>query len=109
MSPPTREAGFPPPIFPEPSAGFKVTLYSAGESLVSPHPEQERWTHQTLNDRQEKALAYVQSHGRITNSELQELVPEVSAETIRRDLADLVEKTILIRIGSKKATYYILR
>jgi ATP-dependent DNA helicase RecG len=104
-----QEAGLPAPVFEETTAGFRVTLYSAGEKLVSPHPEQERWTHQTLNERQEKAVAYVQSHGRITNSEFQELVPEVSAETIRRDLADLVEKTILIRIGSKKATYYILK
>jgi ATP-dependent DNA helicase RecG len=104
-----HEAGLPAPIFAETTAGFKVTLYSAGETLVSPRPEEQRWSHQYLNERQERALAYVQSHERITNSEFQELAPDVSAETIRRDLADLVEKSILIRIGSKKATYYILR
>ena len=49
------------------------------------------------------------SLGRITNSEFQELAPDVSAETIRRDLADLVERNLLIRIGAKKATYYILK
>ena len=62
-----------------------------------------------LNERQERALAYVREHGRITNSDLQEMAPDVSAETIRRDLADLVEKTLLLRIGSKRATYYILK
>lgn len=104
-----HEAGLPEPLFEETTAGFKVTLYSAGEALVSARPEQQRWSHQALNGRQEQALAYIQLHGRITNSEFQELAPDVSAETIRRDLADLVEKNMLIRIGSKKATYYILK
>jgi ATP-dependent DNA helicase RecG len=104
-----QEAGLPEPLFEETTAGFRVTLTSAGDALVSPQPEQQRWAHQYLNDRQERALAHVQATGRITNSELQELVPDVSAETIRRDLADLVDKNMLIRIGSKKATYYILK
>lgn len=104
-----QEAGLPEPLFEETTAGFRVTLSSAGDALVSPQPERQRWAHQYLNDRQERALAHVQASGRITNSELQELVPDVSAETIRRDLADLVDKNILIRIGSKKATYYILK
>ncbi|MCL4862402.1 MAG: putative DNA binding domain-containing protein [Caldilineaceae bacterium] len=104
-----QEAGLPAPLFEETTAGFRVTLYSAGDALVSPRPEQQRWGHHFLNERQERALTYVQAHERITNSEYQELAPDVSAETIRRDLADLVEKNILIRIGSKKATYYILK
>jgi len=33
----------------------------------------------------------------------------VSEETIRRDLADLVEKDVLIKMGDKKGTYYILK
>jgi len=104
-----QEAGLPAPLFEETTAGFKVTLSSAGDALVSPQPQGQKWAHQFLNDRQERALAFVQSQGRITNSEFQELVPDVSPETIRRDLADLVEKNMLIRIGSKKATYYILK
>ena len=55
------------------------------------------------------ALAFVQENGRITNSDYQKLCPDVSAETIRRDLADLVEKNLLLRIGTKRATYYILK
>ncbi len=99
----------PAPLFEETTAGFKVTLYSAGNDLVSPQPEAQPWKHDFLNERQEKALAYVQKEGRITNSDFQEMVPDVSAETIRRDLADLVERNLLIRIGAKKATYYILK
>jgi ATP-dependent DNA helicase RecG len=104
-----QEAGLPIPVFEETVAGFKVTLSSVGNDLVSVQPEQERWRHDFLSERQERALAYVRTHGRITNSDLQALASDVSPETIRRDLADLVEKNILIRIGSKKATYYILK
>jgi ATP-dependent DNA helicase RecG len=104
-----QEAGLDAPCFEESAAGFKVTLRSAGGDLVSLTPDQHRWGHSFLNDRQERAMAYIRQNGRITNSELQEMAPEVSPETIRRDLADLVEKNLLLRIGSKRATYYILK
>lgn len=104
-----QEAGLPAPEFSETVAGFRVTLRSAGEDLVSPQPQEQRWHHAFLNERQEAALAFVRANGRITNSDLQALTPEVHPETIRRDLADLVDKNLLIRIGSKRATYYILK
>ncbi len=104
-----NEAGLPDPKFEETTAGFRVTLFSAGNDLVSAQPQSQRWHHGVHNERQEMALAFVREHGRITNGDYQELVPEVSEETIRRDLADLVEKNLLIRIGAKKATYYILK
>lgn len=104
-----QEAGLPAPEFEESAAGFRVILRSSGEELVSAHPQQQRWHHAFLNERQESALAFVQEHGRITNSDLQALTPDVHPETIRRDLADLVDKNLLIRIGSKRATYYILK
>jgi ATP-dependent DNA helicase RecG len=104
-----EESGLRPPLFEETSAGFRVTLYSASDALVSRRPEAQRWPHGRLNPRQEAALAFLHEHGRITNSEYQALAPEVSAETIRRDLADLVEKNLLLRIGEKRATYYILK
>jgi len=66
------------------------------------------WT-RTMNERQAKALTYVQEHSRITNREYRSLCPDVSAETLRLDLSDLVEQGILIKIGAKKGTYYILK
>ena len=104
-----QESGLPEPVFEETTAGFKVTLRSAGAELVSDQPALQPWGHLFLNERQELALVHVQAHGRITNSDYQALAPDVSAETIRRDLADLVEKNLLLRIGEKRATYYILK
>ena len=104
-----QEAGLPAPAFEETSAGFKVILQSTGADLVSGQPQQQRWGHTFLNDRQEAAMAYIQQHGRITNSDLQALCPDVHPETIRRDLAELVEQNLLLRIGTKRATYYILK
>jgi ATP-dependent DNA helicase RecG len=37
------------------------------------------------------------------------LCPDVSPETLRRDLADLVRKNVLLKIGDKRGTYYILK
>ena len=104
-----RSAGLAPPIFEEMTAGFNVRLESAGDALVSPQPQEQPWRHGALNVRQEQAMAFVQERGRITNSDFMALVTDVSAETIRRDLADLVDKNLLLRIGTKRATYYILK
>ncbi|RLT37663.1 MAG: DeoR family transcriptional regulator [Chloroflexi bacterium] len=108
--------GLPAPEFVETAAGFQVTLRSTGVSLVNrpsqplPAPPQVLpISHSLLNERQEAALAFLREQGRITNSDYQQLVPDVSAETIRRDLSDLVEQNLVIRIGSKRATYYILK
>ena len=102
-------AGLPEPSFAETAAGFKITLQSAGVDLVNPQATAQPWKHTFLNERQETAMAHVRENGRITNSDYLALIPDVSAETIRRDLADLVEKNLLLRIGEKRATYYILK
>ena len=103
------EAGLPPPRFAETAAGFQVTLVGQGDALIGQEADALRWRHLGLNERQERALAYLGEKGRITNSEFQDLCPEVSAETIRRDLADLVRKNLLLKIGDKRATYYIFK
>jgi ATP-dependent DNA helicase RecG len=62
-----------------------------------------------LNTRQEMVLGYLSRRRRITNREFQELCPDVHPETLRRDLADLVSRHVLIKVGDKRATYYILK
>jgi ATP-dependent DNA helicase RecG len=101
--------GLPGPHFEETAAGFQVTLVGPGVTRFGEDPDALRWRHLGLNERQEAALAYLADRGRITNRDFQELCPDVSAETIRRDLADLVGRDLLLKIGEKRATYYILK
>jgi ATP-dependent DNA helicase RecG len=96
-------SGHPPPKFKDTPYAFTVTLYNVRERAPMP-----AWT-RTMNERQARALAYVQEHSRITNREYRTLCPDVTAETLRLDLVDLVERGILLKIGAKKGTYYILK
>lgn len=59
-----------------------------------------------LNERQIKALAYARKHGMINLGTYRQLCPDWSAETLRRDLADLVAQGLLAKNGRKKGTYY---
>jgi len=96
-------AGHPPPEFKATPYSFTVTLYNIQE--YPPVPAWER----DMNERQLMAINYIRRHGRITNREYRKLCPHVSAETLRLDLADLVKKGILIKVGDKRGTYYILK
>ena len=104
-----QEAGLPAPRFEETAAGFRVTLFGHGNDLVSAAPALQRWGNVLLNPRQEQALAFLAQYGRITNRDYQQLCPDVSPETIRRDLSDLVDEGLVMKIGEKRATYYILK
>lgn len=103
------EHGLPAPEFRETANGFSVTLYGPGGRFLATQPEVKKWRLLNLNPRQEKALEFMAGEGRITNREYQDLCPDVSPETIRRDLADLVSKGLLLKIGKKRATYYIMK
>ncbi len=119
----TRQAGLRPPRFEECGGCFKVTLFAAAGSQppswagqegdsslpLSPALDRAALRELNLNPRQEAALAHLAAHRRITSSVFQELCPEVHPETLRRDLVDLVARGILIKVGDKKATYYILK
>jgi DeoR/GlpR family transcriptional regulator of sugar metabolism len=54
-------------------------------------------------------MAHLIEKERITSSEYHTLCSDVSAETIRRDLVDLVRKNLLLKISDKRETYYILK
>jgi ATP-dependent DNA helicase RecG len=97
------QAGHDPPTFNAAAHSFTVTLHNKVE-----RPRIPQWT-QNMNERQTRALTYIRENGSITNREYRQLCPDVSAETLRRDLADLVSRGILLKIGSKKGTNYILK
>ncbi|MBI5878507.1 MAG: DeoR family transcriptional regulator [Chloroflexi bacterium] len=104
-----KEHGLSRPRFAETANGFKVTLYGPGDDFRAEVPDAARWQKYALNDRQMQAVRWLQANGRITNRDYHELVPDVSEETIRRDLAEMVDKNVLLKIGDKRATYYILK
>ena len=79
-----------------------VTLYNAVSSLTLRYADM-------LNLRQEAAIRWIETHERITNREYRELCADVTPETLRLDLRDMVEKGILLQVGSKRGTYYILK
>ncbi len=98
------QAGHEPPKFHAKPHSFTVTLNNKrNERAVV-----KKWT-RSMNERQTRALTYVREGGSITNREYQKLCPNVSAETLRLDLVDLVNRSVLLKIGSKKGTYYILK
>jgi ATP-dependent DNA helicase RecG len=70
-----QEAGLPAPEFEETAAGFRVTLRSAGEDLVSPSRRNSPGItpFSTSGRRRRWPLC---ANGRITNSDLQALTPE---------------------------------
>ncbi|RMG78401.1 MAG: transcriptional regulator, partial [Chloroflexi bacterium] len=119
-----REHGLQAPSFEDRASGFKVVLYNTAaepENLplqTQPAAKQEEailafngiYNGQEINPRQEAALVHLHQavNQRITNREFQQLCPDVHAETIRRDLVDLVNKGILKKLGQKRGSYYVL-
>jgi ATP-dependent DNA helicase RecG len=97
-------AGHMPPEFDATDSRFTVRLFNRKD----PARVVQQWEH-TMNERQMKVLEYLQRNQAITNREYRELCPHVGAETLRLDLADLVTKGILLKIGEKRGTRYILK
>jgi ATP-dependent DNA helicase RecG len=88
------DAALPPPEFRETAAGFLVTLrgQAADDRYDVGGADADEWRRMGLNERQIAALRHLAEHRRVTNRDLQDFAPDVSAETIRRDLSDLVER-----------------
>ncbi len=97
------QAGHAPPVFQATSHLFTVMLSNKQERPSTP-----KWT-RNMNERQTRALTYVRENGSITNREYRQICPDVTPETLRLDLVDLVEKGLLLKIGSKKGTHYIMK
>lgn len=96
------QAGHPTPQFEAQPYAVSVTLRNVRERAPAQWPE-------SMNERQLRALKYVEERGRITNREYRTLFPDISQETVRLDLIDMVSKGLLLRIGDKKGTFYIIK
>ncbi|MEM6527944.1 MAG: ATP-binding protein [Chloroflexota bacterium] len=114
-----RSLELPEPEFIETAGGFKVRLHRPDEPTPLPPVSPAETAAQDfiaaldveINSRQEAAITFLhdRKNRRLTNSDLQELYPGVHAETLRRDMADLVTKNVLVKMGQKRGSYYILR
>ncbi len=104
------DAGLPAPSFRETAGGFLVTLpgHTGDDRTDVAGTDTTEWRRMGLNERQIAAMQLA-SVGRVGNSDLQAKYPEVSPETLRRDLADLVERGLLLRVGEKRGAYYIVK
>ncbi len=97
------QRGHPAPEFKATPYSFTVVLHNVRERRPMPSWEQ------NMNERQMRALAHVREFGRITNRDYRTICPNVSTETLRLDLSDLVDRGLLLKIGDKRGTYYILK
>jgi ATP-dependent DNA helicase RecG len=96
-------AGLEPPVFENRRSSFWVTLH--GRPPTRPPLDLEDLG---LNDRQIRAVAYLQEHDRIANREYQRLFG-VSERTALYDLQGLVETGLALPVSSGRGRYYILR
>jgi ATP-dependent DNA helicase RecG len=100
-------ASYPPPDFKEtPYTSFTVTLRRPANLAYRGTPK--NWE-SAPNERQARAMQYLSEHGRITNREYHDLCPNVTPETLRLDLNDMIDKGLIMKVGDKKGTYYILK
>jgi len=101
-----RMAGHPAPVFNASDASVTVTFLSEKTRETALPDEVAKLS---MNERQTKALAYIARHKSIRSRDYQELCPDVSPETLRLDLSDLVERGVLLKVGRKRGTYYIMK
>jgi len=62
-----------------------------------------------LNERQIEIINFIQDDGMIRNPDWQDLFPDISDDTILRDLKDLSQKGIIKKEGRTKAARYVFR
>ena len=96
-----QEASLPEPDFEQRAGSFVITLWRdwlTGEVLAGLH----------LNERQRQALAYLKTHGKISNTEYQEVAKAIK-KTATRDLNELKEKGIVEQRGNRgPGVHYVL-
>lgn len=89
-----KNAGLPEPRFEELGSFFRVTIYNQSKADSS-----------DLNERQKRALAYLEKNASITSKTYLGLV-KVSHPIAVSDLNELCKKGLLKRIGKTRGAYY---
>jgi DeoR/GlpR family transcriptional regulator of sugar metabolism len=61
-----------------------------------------------LTERQAKIIEYIQEIGYVQNQAFASIFPNISEDSVLRDLKDLSEKGLIKKIGKTKAARYVL-
>ncbi len=61
-----------------------------------------------LTERQIKLIEYMQEVGYLQNKSFSSIFPDISEDSVLRDVQDLVKKNIIKKIGSTKAARYVM-
>lgn len=61
-----------------------------------------------LTERQVKIIEYIQEIGYLQNQAFGSLFPDLSEDSILRDIKDLIEKDLIKKVGKTKAARYVL-
>lgn len=61
-----------------------------------------------LTERQMKLVEYIQEVGYIQNQIFKNVFPDISEDTVLRDLQDLIKKGLIKKVGSTKAARYLI-
>jgi ATP-dependent DNA helicase RecG len=97
-----REAGLPEPEFRQDGGQFVQTVWRDWLTVAVIDKL-------GLSERQKKAVAFVKTNERITNTDFQEAF-QVAKRTAYRDLNEMVRKGVLQKVGTTgKGTFYTLR
>jgi len=91
-------AGQPPPNFRSNDHSFMAVF----QNVPARQPVMRVSSGLTINERQAKALTFIQHNGRITNRDYQKLCSDVSPEMLRLDLANMVERGVSLKTGQKR-------
>jgi ATP-dependent DNA helicase RecG len=103
------EAGQPAPALRDTGGSFLITLYGRDleKALAEGKPAVLDRTALELNERQRRALVFLQERGRITNREYREL-GQVGHEIAHRELSELTSQGVIEKRGAGRGTHYRL-
>jgi len=62
-----------------------------------------------ISERQEKIVDFLNSYQRLKNKDFKKLFPDISEDTVLRDLKELLKNKIIAKHGSTKNSYYSLK
>ena len=63
----------------------------------------------SMNERQEKILAFLKEKEKVQVWQIKQIFPQVSKRTLRRDFENLFKRGIIKRMGDRNETYYQLK